>query len=198
MPMRPALVLLASLISSGCASSTAPLEARVHDLELQVAELRGEVKAQANTDVMALRAGLSGSPCARTLPAPSIPDVAQMTTAVPFDLGQTSKQGGDRITITEVRGTRGDFALGGSYIVRGEYTLASADQADLAFNITAIDPADGCGYTNPRQHQRVTRGTGTFEVANTLTIRGYPHVTLYVRGSGTSGVYFGKGEFLQP
>jgi len=160
-----------------------------------VAELRGEVKAQANTNALALRAGPLGS-CTRTLPAPSIPDVAQMTTAVPFDLGQTSKEGGDRITITEVRGTRGDFALGGSYVVRGEYTLASADEADLAFNVTAIDRADACGYTSPRQHQRVTRGTGTFEVANTLTIRGYPHVTLYVRGEGTSGVYFGKGEFL--
>jgi hypothetical protein len=192
MRMRQALVLLASLLSSGCASSTAPLEARVHDLEQQVAELRGEVKAQANTAAPAMRA-----PCARTLPAPSIPDVAQMTTAVPFDVGQTSKQGGDRITITEVRGTRGDFALGGSYVVRGEYTLASADEADLAFHVTATDPADACGYTSPRQHQRVTRGTGTFEVANVLTVRGYPHVTLYVGGSGTSGVYFGKGDFLQ-
>ena len=36
-----------------------------------------------------------------------------------------------------------------------------------------------------------------FELANTLGIRGYPHVTLYVGGARTSGVYFGKGDFLQ-
>ena len=130
-------------------------------------------------------------------PAVSIPDASQMTTAVAFNLGQTNTRGGDRVTITEVRGTRGDFAVGGSYLVRGQYTLASADEADLAFHVTAVDPSEACSNTNPRQVQHVTRGSGTFEVAHTISIHGYPHVTLYIGGSGSSGVYFGKGDFLQ-
>jgi hypothetical protein len=204
--VRRAVVLFASALSAGCAPSPSNLDARIHDLELQVAQLRAEVNAHGRTDGRDItNAGPEwaphghggGSPCVRVLPAPSIPDAAQMTNSVPFDLGQTSNRGADRITITDVHGTQGDFAIGGSYVVRGQYTLASTDEADLAFYITAIDPADGCGDVNRRQTQHVTRGSGTFELANTIGIRGYPHVTFYVGGASTSGVYFGKGDFLQ-
>jgi len=193
--MRRFPVLLAFVLSAGCAPSTPNLEARIHDLELQVAQLRNEVKAHGRMDTWS-RTGASPS-CTTPHAAPTIPDAAQMTNAVSYDIGQTNNQGADHITITDVHGTQGDFAIGGSYVVRGQYTLASADEADLAFFVTATDRADACGSVNPRQTQHVTRGSGTFELANTLGIHGYPHVTFYVGGSGTAGVYFGKGAFLQ-
>ncbi len=193
--MRRLLALLVAVPLAGCAPSTPNLEARIHDLELQIAQLRAEVRAHGRVDTWS-RTGASPS-CTTPHAAPTIPDAAQMTNTVPFDIGQTSNQGADRITITDIHGTQGDFAIGGSYVVRGQYTLASADDADLAFFVTAIDRADACGSVNPRQTQHVTRGSGTFELANTLGISGYPHVTFYVGGSGTSWVYFGKGNFLQ-
>jgi hypothetical protein len=44
----------------------------------------------------------------------------RQATPVPFDVGATSTRNGDRITIADVVGTRGDFAVGVAYIVRGE------------------------------------------------------------------------------
>jgi hypothetical protein len=200
--MCRAVVLFACVVSAGCAPSSSKLEARIHDLEVQVAQLRDEAHGRVDTPWDTTDVGPEWAPhahggCVRVLPAPSIPDATQMTNSVPFDLGQTNNLGADRITITDVQGTQGDFAIGGSYVVRGQYTLSSADAADLAFYVTAIDPADGCGNVNRRQRQHVTRGSGTFELANTIGIRGYPHVTFYVGGASTSGVYFGKGDFLQ-
>ena len=120
-----------------------------------------------------------------------------MTAAVPFDIGDTNTRAGDRTTITDVHGTRGDFGIGGIYTVRGEYTLATADEATLAFNVTAIEQGEGCTYGNGRGSTHVLRGSGTFELANSIPYRGHPHVTFYIKGEGSGGVYFGKGDFLQ-
>jgi hypothetical protein len=199
--MRVALAL-GSCALCGCASGEADYKARLHKLELEVAELRGRVAqmgrvdpAPAATDVIGPVDATRGG-CAKTIDV-SIPAGTQMTTAVAFDVGHTNTRAGDRITITDVHGTRGDFAVGGTYLVRGEYTLASADEATLGFSVTAMVPGEGCTYGNTRQTVHVSRGSGTFELANGIPYRGYPHVTFYVQGQGSGGVYFGKGDFLQ-
>lgn len=185
MPVRTiplALLLLPASALIGCANNTSALEARVHELELQVAALRGAQNERAGRPANCIDV--------------TIPPGTLFTHPVAFDIGQTTTQSSDRITITDVQGTRGDFGIGGRYVVRGEYTLASADQADLAFHVTAIDPADGCSYGNPGATQHVTRGSGKFELVNSMPYHGYPHVTFYVADKGVGGIYFGKGDFL--
>ena len=198
--MRIALLLACSVVC-GCASGEADYQARLHKLEIEVAELRGQVTAlerpaspkHGTIDVM-------GPPkygqCAKTIDV-TIPVGTQMTSAVPFELGRTNTRPGDRITITDVHGTRGDFAIDGTYVVRGEYTLASADEATLGFMVTAITAGEGCTTGNNRGTVHVSRGSGTFELANSIPYRGYPHVSFYIQGQGSGGVYFGKDDFLQ-
>ena len=67
------------------------------------------------------------------------------------------------------------------------YTLASADEANLAFNVTAIEPGDGCTSGNNRGSVHVSRGSGTFELANSIPYRGHPHVSFYIKGAGAGG-----------
>ena len=64
--------------------------------------------------------------------------------AISFELGATQFQSGDRITITEVRGTSSDMQSGICRI-SGTYTLASHDKATLAASVTARESADGSG-----------------------------------------------------
>jgi len=117
---------------------------------------------------------------------------------VAFDTGLTNSRAGDRIAITDIHGTRPDFGAGGTYVVKGEYTLASADEADIGFHTTATAAGQGCTRGgHARAHQHVTRGSGTFEVVNVIPYVGYPHVSFYIGGEGSGGVYFGKGDFLQ-
>ncbi len=111
---------------------------------------------------------------------------------VAFDVGKTNLHAGDSITIREVHGTRPDFAVDGIYRVRGDYTLASADKATIGFNITG-----GCTRNATLNVQAVKRGSGTFELATKIAYVGQPHVTFYIEGNGSGGVYFGKGEYLQ-
>ena len=125
-----------------------------------------------------------------------VPATTQFPSSVAFDVGRTSLRAQDRIVITEVRGTRSDLAVGGMYLVRGEYTLSSASEAVINFSVTATSPGDGCTQGNPRAHQNVKRGSGTFELANVISYPGHPHVSFYVDGHGSGGVYFGKGDTL--
>jgi len=83
----------------------------------------------------------------RPTPLPSLPQapVSQLTHNVSFQTGQTQFQGGDSITITEVRGTSDTIQVGGTYQVKGTYHLASHDQATLALSVTAIRPEDAYG-----------------------------------------------------
>ena len=121
----------------------------------------------------------------------SFPAATKFPEAVPFELGRTDVRNGDRITIREVRGTRKDFAVDGIYVVRGDYTLASADEAVLGLNVTG-----GCTSHTERGHVTIKKGSGAFELAIKLAYVGQPHVTFYVNGEGSGGVYFGKGDFL--
>ncbi len=209
-------LLICVVVLTGCstASTTPALTARVHALEVEVAELRAAANARAATDRQSTSAdGVRRASDAMMRAASanckdvSIPIGAQINLPVAFDVGKTSMHGGDRITITEVLGSRSDFAVGGVYLVRGDYTLASADEATLGFSIGAIDPADACTFGNNRGRQHVARGSGKFELATTIVHRGYPGVSFFVEGvdgsggrlfgAGSGSVQFGKGDFLQ-
>ncbi|HEX4513912.1 MAG TPA: hypothetical protein VH054_10260, partial [Polyangiaceae bacterium] len=91
----------------------------------------------------------------------------------------------------DVRGTRKDFAVDGIYVVRGDYTLASANEAVLGLNVTG-----GCTSHTERGHVAIKKGSGSFELAVKVAYVGQPAVTFYVDGTGSGGVHFGKGDFL--
>jgi len=117
---------------------------------------------------------------------------------VVFEIGAVEFRAGDSITITEIRGTRKEFSVGGIYLVKGTYSLASRDEATILFSVTAMKPGGGHATGLERARAVVERGTGTFEVATKMAYEGHPHLTFYPRpkGSGFGGVYFGSGPFL--
>src|SRR6185437_12841766 len=114
--------------------------------------------------------------------------------AVPFELGDTEFLPGDSITIQEVRGTSDVIQPGETYCVTGTYTLASHDEADLAFFVTTTNrvstPVDAA------QHVRVSKGTGSFRLIQKLDQHGYLHVSFYSPSNGFGGVYFGQGKWV--
>ena len=115
--------------------------------------------------------------------------------AVRFELGDTEFAHGDNITIKQVRGTSETITPGGTYCVEGTYTLASRDQADLAFFSTTIAHS-GPSPIDPKQHVRIKKGTGSFRLVKTLNEDGYLHLSFYPVPSGGDfgGVYFGQGN----
>src|SRR5262245_17507933 len=58
---------------------------------------------------------------------------------IPVELGASEFHDGDAIAITEVRGTASTFAIGSSYVVRGQFRLMSREKATLLLSITATD-----------------------------------------------------------
>jgi beta-lactamase regulating signal transducer with metallopeptidase domain len=116
--------------------------------------------------------------------------------AVRFELGETQFLPGDQITITEVRGTADRIALSQIYCVKGRYTLASHDRAQLSVGITADNAADGTRTGFKPQDTTVTKGKGTFTLFLPMTCKGWPHVSFYpaAGGDGFGGVYFGTGD----
>ncbi len=114
--------------------------------------------------------------------------------AVRFELGDTQFARGDNITITQMRGTSETIATGGTYCVEGTYTLASRDEADLAFFTTTTITDRGPSPIDPRQHVRIKKGTGSFRLVKTLNEDGYLHRSFYPVPSGGNfgGMYFGQ------
>lgn len=117
---------------------------------------------------------------------------------VDFQTGFPRFREGDSITITRIMGSTDTFKTGGTYRVCGSYTLASEDEATLAFFVTATN-GNGRSQILPEQHMRVQRGSGTFEVINQLNTGIWPHLSFYPigNGSGFGGIYFGAGKWLR-
>jgi hypothetical protein len=207
--MEHRLVVGCALLLAGCASRSSDLDARVRALEGEVAKLRVAVAARPAEPPQSADVARRAAELMQLLSAGckdvSIPAGTQIDIPVAFDIGRSSTTSGDRITITEVRGTRPDFAVGGIYLVRGEYTLASAAAATIALGVGATDPHDACTMNNTRGRQHVVRGSGTFELATTFVHRGHPGISFFVEGAdgsggqfhgpGSGGVRFGKGDF---
>jgi len=112
---------------------------------------------------------------------------------IKFELGEAEFAEGDDIKIEQVLCTGDKLGIGEICIVRGTYTLASHDDAMLAFFVTANSPQGT--PIDPRQRTIVNKGTGKFELRHALW-DGYPHVSFYPTkaGNGFGGVYFGVGE----
>jgi hypothetical protein len=118
---------------------------------------------------------------------------------VEYELGDATFQTGDAITIAEIQGDRSSFQSGGLYRVRGSYTLASRDRATLAFFFTATERGQGSTREGPKATIEVARGSGSFELIREMPYAGWPHISFYPAGGGSSfgGVYFGKGATLK-
>src|ERR1017187_5540069 len=127
---------------------------------------------------------------ATTAESISLPEV------VPFQQGTTKFINGDRISITEVRGTEDAIRPGNIYCIKGTYTLASHDQAVLAAYVTAMNAGEGRSGTLKVQKITINKGEGTFLLFLPMTIRGWPHVSFYSVETGESlgGNYFGTGS----
>jgi hypothetical protein len=111
--------------------------------------------------------------------------------------GLTHFEPGDRIEITEVRGRKATLEQGGTYLIKGRYTLASRDEAVVGVSIaTATDPREGRTIVHPGQQTKVQRGSGEFALVKTVeTSGGWPHVSFSPAEGGSSfgNIYFGHG-----
>lgn len=123
----------------------------------------------------------------------SVPPSAEFPFALSFQQARATTKAGDVIDIREVRGDRQRLERGGTYLVRGRYTLSSAEKATLLLSVTAMRRGEGCTTgSSPRGRVTVSRGSGDFELATVLPYEGEPHVTFYVDGRNGGGVYFGS------
>jgi len=119
---------------------------------------------------------------------------ARFQYVVPLEIGNSWTEGQDRITITEIRGTRPRIEVGGQYVVRGTYTLKSADVGEVFFHVKGPSNA---GTDLDLQHVPVRRGSGTFSVVHGMSKDGHCHIALFaVKGSDyvpAADVDFGSG-----
>jgi hypothetical protein len=182
--VKSLITLVAVLAVSGCSSTSSQLETRVGALERELAAMRAAAPpSERKVDV------IERSPCAQVLDA-SVPSDTGFPFVVQYDAAPPDTRAGDAISITEVRGTSPGLTVGGMYLVRGTYTLASAPDATLGFFVTATRRGEGCTNDNGRARQKITRGSGSFELATRVAYDGRPHVSFYVAGQGSGGVYF--------
>jgi len=111
---------------------------------------------------------------------------------IQYELGASGFSAGDQISITSVRGDRAHIEPGGSYLVEGTYTLASAGSADLALYCTTRGPS-GPTPDQDSEHIKITRGAGNFHLYETNVADGWLHVSFYSDNSKLrGGVYFGE------
>jgi hypothetical protein len=111
---------------------------------------------------------------------------------IQYELGASGFFAGDQITITSVLGDRAHIEPGGSYLVEGTYTLASADNSDLALFCTTHGPS-GPTPVQDGQRIKIARGTGSFRLYETNLPDGWLHVSFYPNNSKLhGGVYFGE------
>jgi len=115
--------------------------------------------------------------------------------SVPFEFGASEMAAGDSITIDSIESRNKGFTVGGRYLVRGRYTLASHASAALVVSVTRNDRS---GKDTAPARLEISKGVGSFELPLEIGSPGHPHVTLYDPKSGLpfSGVYFGAGGWL--
>lgn len=115
-----------------------------------------------------------------------------------YELGQREFVAGDDIVISEIIGSRDDFSVGGTYTIKGRYTLRSQDKAMLSA-FTTSQNTTGPTRVQPDQTVAVKRGGGSFNLTMTIVDEGYPHISFYPHDGGSSfgGIYFGLGETLK-
>jgi hypothetical protein len=121
-------------------------------------------------------------------------------TVCPFviqpELGASEFAPGDGIVIASLRGDREHLETGGNYMLDGSYTLASAENADLAWLATSHGPSGSTPVTDT-EHIQIARGSGVFHLEKKLLGNGWLHVSFYVNGRGAGGIYFGEKGFKE-
>jgi beta-lactamase regulating signal transducer with metallopeptidase domain len=124
------------------------------------------------------------------------PTNSELPYRVDFAEGASRFLDGDKIKIVEVRGTARTFEPGNIYRIKGTYTLASHDRAQLSAFTTAKEAKDATGPVWKIQTTTVNRGKGTFELFLPMSVNGWPHVSFYPAdgGEGFGGIYFGTGD----
>lgn len=122
---------------------------------------------------------------------------AEEVSDVAFVLGPKHFSNGDAIIIEHVSATSPNFAVGDNVTVRGRYTLSSEDQAKLCLFLTTSRDV-GPEPVSPTQRTEVRKGSGTFELTETVKHPGHLHLSFY-GGDGKSlgTVYFGTEQQMK-
>jgi hypothetical protein len=139
---------------------------------------------------------LLGLTLAFSAPARAADTATEFPSVVPFELGEAEFSPGDSIIIQRLTGTSATIRTGETYCVEGTYTLASRDEADVAFYATAT--SKDATPTDPSQIMRIQKGSGTFRLVKVMRREGYLHVSFYPVPSGSvfGGVYFGQDKWV--
>ena len=115
----------------------------------------------------------------------------EQVSGVAFVLGPKHFSGMNAITIEQVAAKSPNFAAGDKVTVRGRYTFTSEEKAQLCLYLTtdgSVGPEPVC----PTQRSEVRKGSGTFELTETLEHSGHLHLSFYGSGGKCLGtVYFG-------
>ncbi len=129
--------------------------------------------------------------------APARQDVNELQ-KMPFTIGVKFFRDGDSITINEVRASTSDLKNGDKVIVKGRYTLVSEPEASLCLFATATT-GSGKSPIRAGQTMHVAKGSGDFELYETLDCDGYLHVTFYsiAKGEPFGGLYFGTAKQME-
>lgn len=96
---------------------------------------------------------------------------------IQIETDQSQPTEGDRLMITEVWGTRPRLEVGGTYLVRGSYTLFSLDAANICLYLTALN-WDNSGPDVDLQRMTVSNGHGTFALVHSMLGPGRFHVSM--------------------
>lgn len=112
---------------------------------------------------------------------------------VPFAFGPSTFREGDAIIIHQVLATSQAMNPGDRVIVRGRYRLRTEPGANLGVSLTQTQSREKV-RGSPEANQRVTRGTGDFEVAIDVPNIGCLHLTFSTLASPRQSfgtIYFG-------
>ena len=124
---------------------------------------------------------------------PAMIDDHSLSHLVHFETGGTWFRNGDRITIEEIHGTSDKIAVGNLYEIKGTYSLASHEKANLEVEVTS----------NSREHDPhlktqsmlVDKGDGHFTLYWYFFSDGNPHLSFYPdRGQSFTSLYFGTDD----
>lgn len=103
---------------------------------------------------------------------------------------------GDQLKIIEVRGNRKRIEPGGSYMVKGTYSLDSAPTGTLALSLTTSSRS-GRSEWGRWQVYKIERGTGTFTLSATMQAEGRYHVSFYLPRPGSKGSSSAGGLYFE-
>ena len=111
---------------------------------------------------------------------------------IPFVLGPKKFKAGDGIVIEQVLANSPNLAAGDRVVVRGQYLLASKENATLLLVLTQTGGAVK-ENVSPTQMMKLARGPGAFELAYEVKHTGVLHLTYYGLADGKpfGGIYFG-------